>query len=454
MADENAPDAAFPERVQTGYRSRTRDLAPSKDSWFLHLEGPQGVSGPYRVKNTPVVAGSETVWVLILHEDSAFEIDRRLLVPGRDYRFEARTGTLWLTWPLPGYNSDRTRNIIAVHYRTAETGVGGAGSGARVAIGSGTASPVGISWQRLGEGNLSTVGIDGSVPVGDTMTVDYELATQNSGAGSGTAAQVEWRWRSDAPTDVSATLLHVDGTLSRTPGSSLAPGTEARVKLDHRLDERLRLGYTRIYRNRDGASARHEDRLSLSALRNRFQHRVELKSSGDGVLLDATRSTSLQLGTEWFISGQQSLRASGRIDFGNAATKGRLVLPDTLGYRLALSEDANLEVAYEAGRNASSSTSSSSGHDGSTPRWIVSVGTHRDDRPNVYGSYRMAAGGGAGNELVVGLRHAWNVTPHLRLGLNAEQTAAGTEEGRTALLWLAGYTGVAQRPLTDLDTVA
>src|SRR5690606_26338999 len=70
VADENAPDAAFPERVQTGYRSRTRDLAPSKDSWFLHLEGPQGVSGPYRVKNTPVVAGSETVWVLILHEDS------------------------------------------------------------------------------------------------------------------------------------------------------------------------------------------------------------------------------------------------------------------------------------------------------------------------------------------------------------------------------------------------
>src|SRR5690606_36586602 len=122
-----------------------------------------------------------------------------------------------------------------------------------------------------------------------------ELATQTSDAGSGSAAQLEWQWRAAAPTDVSATVRNVDGTFSRWPGSSLVPGLEARFKLDHRLSEHLRLGYARIYRNSEEASARHEDTLTFSTRQGRFQHRAELKSSGDGMLLDGSRSTSLQL---------------------------------------------------------------------------------------------------------------------------------------------------------------
>src|SRR5690606_24211192 len=137
----------------------------------------EGVSGPYHVKHTPVITGSETVWLLQVREDEALEAGRRLLVSGVDYTFDARTGTLWLARPWPSRNSDGRRNVLGVHYRTA--GAGGSGSrGVRLVAGDEQAWPLAVSWQAAGDGTISTVGVDGTIRSTETASVQYELAAQ------------------------------------------------------------------------------------------------------------------------------------------------------------------------------------------------------------------------------------------------------------------------------------
>ena len=493
--DIGGPEAAFGDWVVTGDDSKTRDLAPSQSALYLRLDSSvgsllygdfmppintrlmpgrgrstgwlahvrlhsadtwrlsayriagqwvehydelplEGVSGPYHVKHTPVITGSETVWLLQVREDEALEAGRRLLVSGVDYTFDARTGTLWLARPWPSRNSDGTRNVLGVHYRTA--GAGGSGSrGVRLVAGDEQAWPLAVSWQAAGDGTISTVGVDGTIRITETASVQYELAAQTSSTGSGWASHVTLGWNPTPLMEVKAMVQQVEGTFRRTPigtddasatSGTLTPGVEARLQLDYRLREDLRLAYERGLRAPTGDPAQHTDRLALRLQQGPLQHQIELQSSGESLLPEGTRSTALRLGSEWAISDRHWLAATVRLNLSND-DGARLVLPETLAYSLALSAEARLEMAFEAAEDSSS-----------TPHWVVSLGTHRLDRPNVYGRYRIASGAVGRNELVVGLRHAWQMTPRLRLAVQAEQTAPENGGGRTALSWSAGYT--------------
>lgn len=136
LGDANALEVAFPDWVQTGDNSRMRNLAPSQDRFYLHVDGElgsllygdflaphsknrfvprvgrltgwlgqmnitstgsvalsgfsapgrwteqyeeialQGVSGPYSLTHTPVIPGSETIWLLHMDENDEFGTGR------------------------------------------------------------------------------------------------------------------------------------------------------------------------------------------------------------------------------------------------------------------------------------------------------------------------------------------------------------------------------------------
>lgn len=494
-------DRAFPDWIQTGDSSRTRDLAPSPTRGYLYVEGknsallygdyvapmvhnrfvPQigkmtgwlatagtdswgitafttdeqtaerydeipleGVSGPYRLEHAPLIPGSETVWLLRVRTDDRDEIEanRARLKPEVDFVLDPRTGNLWLSNSFPRFNADGTRNIIAVHYRAVGGGAAGDRTGFRVNVGADSRHPVGFTWTSgtVGDAQASTVGLDGQVPVGETALLTYELGAQSDSIQSGRAVRLEWETNSPGRFNFKGSAQHVVGTMrTMRAGNPLAEGLTVEGGVSYRLSAQSTLTYVRGFRRIAPASDRDTDTLRLSTRQSNLHHFAEWRSQRHHSP-KLTSSEVLRFGTEWTISDRQSIAASGQVTLrgDSASLQKPVVIPATTEYRLQLADWTALEIGYRAAGVDSSPT----------PQWTVSLGTNRRDRPNVYGSYRFSHAEGPAdglrNSVLIGLGHAWEPTRDLRISVSAEHALTNQIDGNlqtTTLSWSAGYSG-------------
>ncbi|HHW09621.1 MAG TPA: DUF11 domain-containing protein, partial [Firmicutes bacterium] len=500
QADEKI--TAFPAGMQTGDQSRTRDLAPSQDSIYFKVAGEEGsllygdftlpevenrfvtptgrltgwqaavggrawevtafttsvkgteyyeeipatgLSGPYYLAHTPVLVESETVWLVQMCTDNGMltETGRARLTRGVDYVLDPHTGSLWFNRPLPSFTADDTSLFIHVHYTVADGAAGGTGemrTGLQLSAGAGSSLPFGLTWQRGGSAAapVDTVGIHGAITFGGKNSktrnaeLTYELVSQANGNDAGKAAHLEWRATALGPVGLGARVHKVTGTVERLPGGKIAEGLQMSGEISYRLGNSGSLKYTHgIYRTKT-APDQHEDSLAFSLHRRSLRYLVEWQAQGTEALPVGQRSSWLRLGTEWTPNARHVLSVDSRWQLSASSTSDREAR-FAANYRFNLAENMHLNVGYQS--RATSSTA--------YPEWLLSLGTSRQDWPNIYGLYRLSGEAADDDEVLIGLRHAWNLTKHTHLAVNAEKVLAGNDvqTGKTTLSWSAGYSG-------------
>lgn len=415
-----------------------------------HIEEfPLSVIGTFDLSHTPIVAGSEEVWLVRKDASLDMEVGRERLLRDRDYELDHALGIVRIKHLFPASLRMGERLFVEVVYTTPS--YGGSGSSFGVQYTPWVANPsqtpgLTISWaaEREGDGHSDVIGVTGQLHAASAaLRLSYDIAVQlKSPAGGsagmsvdGTAGELRLQWQHIAPVELDVRHQWAAGQFWR-PGADKPLSEERRTIGTARLTlaEISRAELTRAITHsvKDGAAFRDELRL-WQQLSSRLGAHLGLRSAGSSAHpFGSDRQWTAMAGASWQISDRSHLELSQELDLSSSLVGG-----------LRWGQ-ANLRYAHTWGNGVVTSIQFANGGAAASGGWTVAAESSPEAGPSVYGYYQwqeeqvLAEG-----KSVVGIADEWEVVPGLHLGLAAESTSelngAGDRVWDVSGTWHAEY---------------
>lgn len=171
-----------------GEKFQATVFAAKTDQGFAKDEiAANGTSGPYQLRNAPILAGSETVWIETRDRARPDRIvETRRLVRHLDYRLDTQSGELIFRLPVDVTDSAFNPNVIVVDYETsknAERNLSYGGRvqaqlrGGKVRVGSTFAHEGGNTNSAGAKGDMVGVDVLAQLRKGTELRLEYALST-------------------------------------------------------------------------------------------------------------------------------------------------------------------------------------------------------------------------------------------------------------------------------------
>jgi hypothetical protein len=162
-------------------------VAPVKNGIRTGRIEADGTSGYFFLEDYPILAGSESIYVILTSaDDEGIVLERILLKRALDYAIDYSTGSLLLSVPVPSYDAEGNKYFLEAAYTTPGTEVSGLVAGGRVHADFG-AFDAGLSAALQSDfaDTDAVIGVDFGIDLGDPFRFDAEAAVSFSGGAYG-----------------------------------------------------------------------------------------------------------------------------------------------------------------------------------------------------------------------------------------------------------------------------
>lgn len=395
----------------------------------------EGVSGPYKLNNTAIRSGSETVELITRDRDQpAVIIQTVSQIRFTDYVLDPLSGELVFRRPINSVDRDLNPVSIRVRYEVNSGGesfwVGGVQADVKV----NERLSVGGGWVRDNNPNSDrsrdVQNIHGKYVFGKSTRLEAEIARSDDGDSNGMGWRLALQHRGEK-LDVVADLGRVDADFNNPSAAIRAGREEARIRSRYKLNERQSIQVEALHskdladdgerRNGLAISGRHE--LEKGALELGVRH--TRRSQQD----EETNVTSIRGRAESrlpFIAREHKFFIEAEQDINNS--KRRLL---AVGGNVELHPKTQLYTRHEV----SSSETGAFGLEERNNRHSTVVGVTSEyfDNGQLFSEYRARDSiSGREAEAAIGLRNQWALNDHTSINVAAERVSPlGGDDSKT-----------------------